>query len=185
MARLLRERQACGIRRERGEHLSAFAVRNQHDAAFAILVEEALARSGGSPRNRGRATRWSAPAPAARRSSAASRHRARGECCARFRARVASRPGGPACNCCKTMPAAKMISGSVVPATRRARRTGSESFGNASPGSAPNCRKHRRSGRIPPRILEGYWRRPVWRMRRVPRRAAAEPGLVAFRDCCR
>ncbi len=34
--------QACGVRRERGEHLAAFAVRHQHDAAFAILVEEAL-----------------------------------------------------------------------------------------------------------------------------------------------
>ena len=42
MARLLRERQACGVRRDRGEHLAAFAVRHQHDAAFAILVEEAL-----------------------------------------------------------------------------------------------------------------------------------------------
>ncbi len=37
---------------------------------------------------------------------------------------------------------AKMISGSMVPATSRARRIGSEGFGNASPGSAPNDRDH-------------------------------------------
>ena len=42
MATVVAWRQACGVWRERGEHLSAFAVRHQHDAAFAILFEEAL-----------------------------------------------------------------------------------------------------------------------------------------------
>src|SRR6266481_4300304 len=60
------------------------------------------------------------------------------------------------------MPAAKIISGSVVPAIRRARRTGNEGFGNASPGSAPNSLKHRRSCRISPRRLKGYREELIW-----------------------
>ena len=52
-------------------------------------------RCGEIFRNRRCAARWSAPAPAARRSCAEPRHRARGGCCARFRARAARRPCGP------------------------------------------------------------------------------------------
>ena len=43
MARLLRGGRLAVSGRDRGEHLAAFAVRHQHDAAFAVLVEEALA----------------------------------------------------------------------------------------------------------------------------------------------
>src|SRR5258705_7713545 len=51
-----------------------------------------------------------------------------------------------------------MISGSVVPATRRARRTGSEGFGTRVPAStdlaqvARNRHEHRRSAQNSPRI---------------------------------
>ena len=37
--------KARGVRGQRGEYLAAFAVRHQHEAAFAILVEE----TGGNP----------------------------------------------------------------------------------------------------------------------------------------
>src|SRR6476646_149385 len=57
-----------------------------------------------------------------------------------------------------------MISGSVVPATRRAKRTGSEGFGTQVPAStdlaqvAPNPHEHRRSVRNSPSISA---RKPV------------------------
>src|SRR6266478_8284003 len=56
------------------------------------------------------------------------------------------------------MTVAKIIRGSVVPATRRARRTGSESFRTRVPASmhlarvAPNPHEHRRSAQNSPRI---------------------------------
>src|SRR5258706_16201741 len=62
------------------------------------------------------------------------------------------------------MAVAKTISGSVVPATRRARRTGSESLRTRVPASmdlaqvSPNPHEHRRSAQNSPRISGG---RPV------------------------
>ena len=64
--KVVAKRQACRIRGERGEHLAAFAVRHQHDAAFAILVEEALAMRRNPSKSPSRSafvsdSTWSAP----------------------------------------------------------------------------------------------------------------------------
>src|SRR6266404_6806784 len=79
------------------------------------------------------------------------------------------------------MPAAKMISGSVVPATRRARRTGNEGFGNTSPGVGANRSKHRRSRRISPRILEGY-KPALGESAKVPGRSPWRPRNLTSRS---
>ena len=95
MSRLLRGGRLAVSAVDRGEQLPALAVGDQHDAVLAILLEKARGDAAEIVEIARCAARWSATAPEARRSFAASRRRARGECCARSRARAVSRPGGP------------------------------------------------------------------------------------------
>ena len=138
-------RQAGGVRRDRGKHLAALAVRHQHDAVLGILIEETLARCGESRRNRRRAARWSAPAPAARRSCAAFRHRAPGGCCARFHRRAASRRCGPARSCCKRCRPRKGSAAAWFPRPEGRDALAVKVLAMHVPDRR-NCREHRRSG---------------------------------------
>ena len=63
------------------------------------IGRESRSDAAESRRSRRCAASWSAPAPAARRSCAAPRHRAPGGCCARFPARAGWRRCGPARSC--------------------------------------------------------------------------------------